>query len=353
MKNIVIVLLLIISSVFITRQLYPTPEEGMSVISTDELELLQDKELQLENLNQTLRNFSVNEIEKYLNEDDQDVITSDELASKIFLLLLTQLPLNLNPKVKDWIKQDRGERKLRLSKTIQKNTVIANDTVKASVQVDSDKDRESQSDKFLEKNELLDERISSNKSYVSKIGNKFKSLGYLKFSLDKYLPRDISKDLWSKKAYKGKENKVSLAHVIYYLDSYHGEFFHKNLDRVKVKYRLETTKSSHNRNVSVHLQIKNYSKENTFLYIDEKLTVTHPVSHNNSGDGICRGLILTNKKFKIYLTQLPGSNAILGRVFQKFSRKEKLITKQAGAFLLSKNKESYPPKIFSRVQGNF
>ncbi len=347
MKKYLIILSLLLTSIIITYKISSLPEDGMMLISEEKFDQLQDSHTKVKDLNRSFQDFTLNELGHYLEKDAKEqLFLSDGLASKIFLLLLTQLPLNLTPKVKTWTKESAIEKKIRAKEAIPTPSKgIATITIDTGSKNDS-----TNNIKGIEAVEAI--KNSKKEKYLTK---ELIRLGYTKTPMNFILPNDIAKDLWGKKYYKGKLNEVLLSHTEFYQGDFHGRFFHRSLDRVKVDFNFSLKKGSEDRKVSVLLKMGNQKKEDSFLSINEEFMAYHPVGHNNVGNGSCRGLVLQNENLHIYLMKFPGVRAIVGKVFKKFKKTTKSeikkVLKPVGAFLLSAKKQKFPPAYLSRIQG--
>jgi len=349
MRNVFIVLLVIITTVIITLNFKPSLEEGMIVVTEEKFEELQVSEERLQKLNQSLNQLALSELTEYLSlNKTEETLTSDDLISKIFLLLLTQLPLNLSPEAKKWLNQTPSERKELLKKAIAIPS-------KGVATIDVYEKEKAKENAQLEKEETKHFVIPQNIKKEKQISKELMRLGYIDSPIKLVLPRDIVKDLWSKADYKKKLNDVLISHVNFYEGDFHGSFFNLNLDETKVTYNFLILKNSIDRNVKIKLKLENQLKDKSFLHFEEEFKVFHPSTHNNFGQGPCRGLVLKNENFQVYLMKYPSKKAIIARILKKLplSTKKKAMSgfKTVGTFLLTPKTKSFPPFFFQRVQG--
>jgi hypothetical protein len=282
-----------------------------------------------------LEKFTESQMNEYhaLLDQQEKYKKADEILSKVMLIFLADLGLHLSQKNKSWVKEHRSSKVMGPLKKLIKTPEIKN-----TIEKDEDHDRtEIEHENVIydydvepDDKDDKDEKRLFFKNKAKKFRRFYDLLGR---NIKGMIPKDSGFNiLSSNKLYKGETKPANKNLVNFYLGKKVGYLRRELKSNLKMTYKLKLEKNTTTDSYYVKLRLNAIGDSYTAIQINDTFTAVHPASHNSSGRGPCRTLILKGLNgLQIYLTFIKRQSKIFGRIVN-IHRKRPTI----GYFLLEK-----------------
>jgi hypothetical protein len=265
-------------------------------------------------------------------------LKADEMLGKMMLIFLADLQLNLPKKQKDWVtKKGPFEKENEKLLSLESEIVVKSMTCPVCPEATVEKIKKVVVDKRIQRSKKYDE-----KSWLDLTDLLPKPYSAIKNMMD----FDIFRDLWSGGLYKKNTWPLYSTHSLDYLGTWVGHLRGSDY-QLPITLKLKELNTRAEDIVSYKMvlnQGQNLHGEERLAFdlkmqLSHELKGFHPISHNHTLGGNCRGLILKSRQFQFHLMKLKhfmsSKTVLVGKAYslkdQKFIGSLFLSTKSAPA----------------------
>lgn len=232
-------------------------------------------------------------------------LEAERMMGKAFLLLMANLGLNTKSSSRKWLEKSQSlegqaEREQQLKQTCAESSgpeVVINPYA-----------QEKECPPCKQCPEPVTSRRASQlrKKWLKNPLSIFRNPYLKKMNPSRIFDFDIHSELFEGGVYQGALNKVYASHLKGFLGEWKGEYYSNGkLNAVSFIVAM----SSEEKGLALNLQMQEWDGNAELIQFHSTLTAYHPVSHNHTKGGTCRGLVLESDKLRIHLIRIyKGQN---------------------------------------------